>query len=63
MLNSTLEKEVDNRSDFDKSLDCSDNCNTITTVSLKDLAPLFMTQDNKYIKDYVSTQAIANTSN
>lgn len=62
MLNSTLEKEVDNRSDFDRSLD-GDNCNTIKTVSLKDLAPLFMTQDNKYIKDYVSTQAIASTSN
>jgi hypothetical protein len=61
MLNSTLEKEIDNRSDFDKSLD-GDNI-SITTVSLKDLAPLFMTQDNKYIKDYVSTQAIANTSN
>jgi hypothetical protein len=61
MLNSTLEKEIDNRSDFDKSLD-GDNI-SITTVSLKDLAPLFMTQDNKHIKDYVSTQAIANTSN
>jgi len=61
MLNSTLEKEIDNRSDFDKSLD-GDNI-SITTVSLEDLAPLFMTQDNKYIKDYVSTQAIANTSN
>ena len=60
MLNSTLEKEIDNRSDFDKSLD---NCNTIKTVSLKDLAPLYMTQDNKYINDYVSTQAIASTSN
>lgn len=61
MLNSTLEKEIDNRSDFDKSLD-GDNI-SITTVSLKDLAPLFMTQDNKYINDYVSTQAIASTSN
>jgi hypothetical protein len=61
MLNSTPEKEIDNRSDFDKSLDV--NNVLIKTVSLKDLAPLFMTQDNKYIKDYVSTQAIANTSN
>ena len=61
MLNSTLEKEIDNRSDFDKSLDI--NNVLIKTVSLKDLVPLFMTQDNKYIKDYVSTQAIANTSN
>jgi len=61
MLNSTPEKEVDNRSDFDKSLDI--NNVLIKTVSLKDLVPLFMTQDNKYIKDYVSTQAIASTSN
>ena len=61
MLNSTPEKEIDNRSDFDKSLDV--NNVLIKTVSLKDLAHLFMTQDNKYIKDYVSTQAIANTSN
>lgn len=61
-MQNSIRQEPDNQSDFDKSANtCHDQI--IETVSLKDLATRFMTQDNDLIKHYVSTQTITNTSN